>query len=441
MLPDDVLLEIFYFYEEISVGQSYFSLRNTWHSLVHVCCRWRYLVFASPNYLNLRLEYAGHAPMSEALDAWPVLPIILVSPLGGSSSSDEQWDNLIAALDSEHCNRICQIEIPDMTNSRWEGFAEAMQKPFLELTDLTVWTNDDVVPALPDSFLGRSAPRLRTLHLENIPFPSLPKVLLSANGLVTLTLDGIPDSGYFSPDAMATALTVTTRIEYLELRFLFPRPRPDPASQPLPPPTRFVLPALTEIVFRGAYEYLEYLLSRIDAPLLYILSFTFFDFMDPNCDIPQLHRLISHAEKFKAFDLALVSIFRSSPIELCLSPKTRGPDGCGQLLLDIDCEGFDLQLWSLAQVCSSSLPLISALEKLKIEEHDLPSSYHMDDTQWLEFLDPFTALKDLYLTDEIARRVCTSLQALSGEMATEVLPALRNIFVDGLRSFEHIQKA
>ena len=128
MLPDDVLLEIFYFYEKISVGDSYSPLRNTWHTLVHVCFRWRYLVFASPHYLNLQLEYGGHAPISEALGAWPVLPVILVSSPGGFLSSDKQWDNLVAALESEHYNRICQIEIFDMTDSRCERFAEAMQK-------------------------------------------------------------------------------------------------------------------------------------------------------------------------------------------------------------------------------------------------------------------------------------------------------------------------
>src|SRR5712672_930871 len=439
MLPDDVLLEIFYFYEEFT-GFSFFHLQNTWYTLVHVCCRWRYLVFASPHYLNLQLEYAGHAPMSEALDAWPVLPVVLVSV----SSSDKQWDNLVAALESEHYNRICKIEIFDMTDSRWERFAAAMQKPFPELIYLTVWAGDeDVVAALPDSFLGGSAPRLQGVHLKRIPFlyPSLPKLLLSADGLVSLTLGGIPDSGYFSPDEIATALRVTSRIESLELRFLSPRPLPDPASRPLSPPTRFVLPSLTEIIFKGVYEYLEDLLSRFDAPLLYDLTVTFFNFMDLNSEIPQLHRLISHAEGLKALGRAVVWIFRYSIIELNLHPKTGAVDCPGRLMLHFNYEEFGLQLWALDQICSSCLPLISALEELEINEHDLPSSYDMDDTQWLELLDPFTALKNLYLTDDIARRVCNVLRELSGEMATEVLPALRNIFVDRPRSFKRIQKA
>jgi len=55
----------------------------------------------------------------------------------------------------------------------------------------------------------------------------------------------------------------------------------------------------------------------------------------------------------------------------------------------------------------------------------------MDNAQWLELLDRFSALKNLYLTDGIAQRFCGALQELSGERTTEVLPALRNIFVQG----------
>jgi len=63
----------------------------------------------------------------------------------------------------------------------------------------------------------------------------------------------------------------------------------------------------------------------------------------------------------------------------------------------------------------------------------------MEDAQWLELLDPFTALKNLYLTDEIAQRCCGALRERSGERATEVLPALRNLFVRG--SLEPVQEA
>src|SRR5712671_7100231 len=98
VLSDYVLLEIFF---HVNI-RDWDSMQNPWRALVRVCRRWRYLVFASPRRLNLRLEYYGHAPMSEALDAWPVLPVMLVSSPHRVSSSDKQWDNLVAALESEH---------------------------------------------------------------------------------------------------------------------------------------------------------------------------------------------------------------------------------------------------------------------------------------------------------------------------------------------------
>jgi len=211
--------------------------------------------------------------MSEVLDGWPALPITLKHYLG---ESHERRHNVVAALESERYGRICGIRILNIPNSDWERFAAAMQKPFPELISLDISKFPYVVPVLPDSFLGGSAPRLRTLSLEGIPFPSIPKLLLSANGLLTLDLWNVPGSAYFSPDAIATALTVMTRLESFGLSFHSPRPRPDPASRPLHPLTRFVLPALTRLRFKGVYEYLEDLLARIDAPLIYDLRITFF---------------------------------------------------------------------------------------------------------------------------------------------------------------------
>jgi len=376
--------------------------------------------------------------MSEVLDAWPALPIIL--------KDTRDNDNVVAALESERSNRIYGIHIINMFNSRWERFAAAMQKPFPELTHLEVWANPNVASVLPDSFLGGSAPRLRKLSLGRIPFPSIPKLLLSANGLLTLDLWNIPDSGYISPDAMATALTVMTRLESLRLKFLSPRSRPDPASRLLHPLTRFVLPALTRLMFKGVYEYLEDLLTRIDAPLLDYLEITFF--MDLDFDVPQLYRLIDHAEVFNTFDQAEVLISNRA-IGLNLYPRAGKVDPPAQLELQINCKKLDYQLSSLAQVCSSSFPLVSAMEDLHIREGDNPLvspplAVDMETSQWLEILDPFTALKNLHLTETIAAHVCSALQELSGERVTEVLPTLQRLFIDSPSSYslpEGLRKA
>jgi hypothetical protein len=435
MLPDDVLVEIFYFSQCI-VNPVWFG-DNTWHALVHVCRRWRYLVFASPRHLNLRLEYRGHRPMSEVLDAWPDLPISV------SNRDRRWWDNTVAALESAHYNRISEICIIEIPNSDWERFTEAMQKPFPELTHLQVSTTD-VVRVLPDSFMGGSAQRLRSLSLGRIPFPSLPKLLLSAHGLVKLNLWYIPHSGYFSPDEMATALTAMTRLESLRLRFRSVPSRRNPGRRSLPPPTRSVLPALTQLEFKGVYEDLEVLLARIDAPRLHHLNIEFFKDLD--FDVPQLHRFIDHVEEFKAFDRAEV-IICDLLIVLRLCPNTVEVNDRARLELRIIGTELVYQLSALCQVCSSSIRLISALEELEIGgDYDprlSPRDGDMENARWLELLDQFTSLKSVYLFGQLVRGVCGALQELSGERATEVLPALRNLFVrgQGFSSLERVQGA
>ena len=108
------------------------------------------------------------------------------------------------------------------------------------------------VPILPDSFLGGSAPRLRLLALGAIPFPGLTNLLLSVTHLVSLYLQDIPHSGYFSPEAMATCLSMLTSLEALQLEFESPQSCPDQENRRSPPPTRSILPALTSFWFKGS---------------------------------------------------------------------------------------------------------------------------------------------------------------------------------------------
>jgi hypothetical protein len=57
----------------------------------------------------------------------------------------------------------------------------------------------------------------------------------------------------------------------------------------------------------------------------------------------------------------------------------------------------------------------------------------IDSIQWLEFLHPFAAVENLYLSKEVALRVGPALQELGSDGAMEVLPALQNLYFAGLR--------
>src|SRR5579863_4042389 len=278
-LPDDVLLEIFDFYLV-----SPYPRHDTWHTLVHVCKRWRFVVFISPHRLQLRLLCTNKRPVQNTLDIWPELPIV-ISGWGGMSNP-QGANNIIAAL-KQH-NRVCETNIYDIPNAFLKRMqAMKMSDPFSALTSLRLHSLNINAPALPDSFLGGSAPRLQTLCLLGVPFPALPKLLLSTHDLVTLYLGKVPLSGYISPEAMVTGLSALTRLETLRLEFQFPRSRADRENRLLPRLTRIALPALTNLKFQGDGEYLEDIVANIDTPLLNQLHITFVNQF--RFDTPLLH--------------------------------------------------------------------------------------------------------------------------------------------------------
>src|SRR5216683_6766706 len=124
ILPDDVLLDIFDHYVILSLYV------GAWHKLVHVCQRWRYVVFDSPHRLDLQLLCTDRTPVTNMLDIWPALPIVISAKLPLPASG---VTNIISAL-QQH-NRVCTIDIDGGPNSLLKEFA-AMQEPFPALTDL-----------------------------------------------------------------------------------------------------------------------------------------------------------------------------------------------------------------------------------------------------------------------------------------------------------------
>ena len=141
---------------------------------------------------------------------------------------------------------MCRIKLYFYTGSemKCETNSAAMRKPFQELIHLQLNTFEPR-PLLPDSFLGGTAPRLRSPVLFNDPSRGLPKLLLSATHLVELYLPNISLTGYIPPEAMATGLSALKNLESLRLHFRTPQPRPAPESRPPPPIIRPILPSLT----------------------------------------------------------------------------------------------------------------------------------------------------------------------------------------------------
>ena len=331
----------------------------------------------------------------------------------------------------KHNDRVCGINLRVLSSSLSENIMTAMQEPFPILTSLRLCFADKTTSAVPadhDSFLGRSAPSLQSLILEGIPFPGLPALLLTATHLVCLTLSNIPHFGYFSPISIVTCLYTLAGLESLLLKFESPQSRPDCDWRLHLPRKRSVLPALMSFMFKGICEYLEDLVARIDAPRLADLHVTFFN--ELTFDTPELARFIERTSTFKQQDEACVEFYDS-----CVS-VTLPQANSHRLHLRVSCRPSDWQLGSLAQVCTSSFPrdLILRVERLYILDGSFGLHWQddIDKSQWLEFLQPFTCVKDLYLSWKFVPHIAPALQELVGERVAEVLPALQSIFWEGL---------
>ena len=420
MLDDDALLHIFEFYADED------TYIEEWITLVHVCRRWRNVVFQSPRRLNLRLICTPKTPLRVTLDIWPPLPLIIhdTDPIYSSRA-----DNIIAAL--EHNDRICQIQLFGPSYSRMEHVtgSAVMQKPFPKLTHLKFGTVNDNGPMLPDSFLGGSAPRLRSLVLFRIPFLALPNLLSSTTQLVELNLHNIPRSGYIPPEAMATSLSALTSLEFLSLNHSeYTIPILESRHSPLL--TRSILPMLTTILFGGVSGYLEEILARIDAPRLNKMHITFFNII---FDTPQLFQFISRRPTLMVPEKCHIAfhfgIFVNFPSQI---------SDPGALSVKISCLTLDRQLPSLERLFTSSLPTVPTLENLYIlQVEDLYWQQrwldNVENALWLRVLHPFTAVKSLYLCNKFVPRIVPALEDLVGARTTEVLPMLENIFLEGLQ--------
>jgi hypothetical protein len=101
-IPDDVLLEIFDFYLVSS------SREDAWQTLVHVCKRWRCIVFASPRRLHLELLCTNRRPVKKTMDIWPELPVVIKA--ASWNSRNLGVNNVASALKQHH--RVCTIDIP-----------------------------------------------------------------------------------------------------------------------------------------------------------------------------------------------------------------------------------------------------------------------------------------------------------------------------------------
>ena len=166
-------------------------------------------------------------------------------------------------------------------------------------------------------------------------------------------------------------------------------------------------------------------MARIDAPLLDHFECSFYLFKrDVVIDAPQFFRFISRTPNLQAPDKAHIGIISDDlncKIWIDFSWPKQVPSA---IRLGIYFIRPGWQILRLVQICRAHFSLLPTLEYLYMSHigkgQILPQSRvgNVDNIGWLELLEPFTAVKNLYLTNEFASSFAHALQGLTGERAT-----------------------
>ena len=424
-LSDNVLLCIFDFYRQ-GWGPGMFP----WDDLVHVCQRWRRVVFAFPGYLDVRLMCKSKKDVQAMLDIWPALPLHFHAIL---------YENETDTSALEHRDRMAGIYLGGFDCSQLKKCMALMQEPFpvLKTLNLSSWADEEMMLVITDTFLGGSAPLLQSIHLQGIRFPSLPKFLSSTSDLVKLSLRYIPltGEGDIPLEAMTTCLSLLTKLRYLTITFPRQTPSPYPTDQHPPSSAHAVLPALTCLRLEGPHKYLEDLVDQVDAPLLTSGNLEFYD--EPMFDNPRGPQFIHRTEMFKLLGEIEVHVCRGYTLRRTgIDATFHSSIGPAKFSLSFPCSGFPAHCASMKRICAQWPPLVvSRVEVLDLYDdffEEIKWSEAVMVTPWLVFLRPFTAVQTLRLHSraEVPPHVAYMLGPLEGGWATEVLPALNTIELD-----------
>ena len=411
-LSDETLLEIFRHYLDTSP--------RFWPRLVHICRKWRHIVFASQRALYIRLFCTHGTPVLKNLDCWPALPIVV--DYGGSPALDpptlEDEDSVLAAL--KRSDRVISINLT-VTKSLLEKLS-SIEEPFSNLEDLVLRYQDGVELKPPSAF--RWGPRLRRLRSTWIGFSTPLHRLSSSRDLVDLQLQlyNTVSTAYLSPEALANALSGTAQLRLLSLHHRSPTSYPEPISTRPSSANekRVAFPSLTHFKFRGISTFLDRFVVTIDPPLLGDIEITF---DQPTFLVPKLGEFINQIEMQKSHHRADV-LFCDRSVSISLNQQA---STC--LKLQVISESLRLRLHSIAQICSHFPAFLYGVEDLRVSVMQ-PLSGQDDDNHegWLELFHAFRGTKWVHVAGDYSTNIVLALQ--HSEMQCEtVLPALHKLYI------------
>ena len=417
-LDDDSLLQIFRCYR--LENEDNWNFRQTWRRLVHVCQRWRYLVYDLSTHLDMCLFLTNDSPSIDTLSHLPPLPLVIDYSNRTRTTAQKDEDNIHLGLQQHGRVRRVALQAPSSSLRMW---LEPMNQLFPRLVDLRLLstTIDEMNLKLPETL---QAPDLRHLSLHGIGLPTGLPLLSSVNTLSTLSLTHIGATCYFPPVHLVTRLRGLPHLEELSIGFVMPILLPSSEGEMLPTPiVPVTLPTLRRLTFRGEDIYLNDLVSRINTPLLERLSFTLI--FDLAFTLVNLAEFIHRTEGFRCFSARIV--FNQDGASMNAGHYEQL--AVEKLNLLVSCEPLDWQIDSITQVCGALGEFLSAVEDLTLDldVDGMPSDWEnaLDSMLWHELLLPFTGVKRLHIGSSLTRELSQALKSV----VMELLPDLQELEV------------
>ena len=244
--------------------------------------------------------------------------------------------------------------------------------------------------------------------------------------LVTLSLNSIPGSAYFDPNALLQRVSLMPQLKILEIHFDNKVPT-HIRRQLLPAPimARVALPNLLCFGFKGDSAYLEALLPLVTLPLLEKLKVYFFYQLTHS--IHHLQQIMDTAENFWPNTITLAFKFRC--VEMMVYPHEGAREYT--LSLSLGARSIDQQVASAIQVFQTPRIFFTVEHlTLKYDERTTISwllQTEPDRAKWRELLRLFVNVKTLFIEDRLVESLSSALQPGTGESPTELLPELQEL--------------
>ena len=420
-LDDDSLLQIFSCYRLDDEENWY--LRLGWLMLIHVCPRWRNLIYDSWSHLDMCLLLTNDSPSMDALSHLPPLPLIIHYSDRTRTITRKDEGNIYLGLQQHDRVRRVVLQAPSSKLRMW---LKPMNKLFPRLGDLsllsTTTESEEMSQAFPELL---RAPKLHRLSLHGISLPKGLSLISSTAALSTLSLTHIR---YFPPRHLVAQLQGLPHLEELSIGFAIPIPLTNSEGELLSAPiTPVTLPTLRRLTLRGEDVDLDNLVAQINTPLLEQLSLSLL--LDLEFTLVNLAKFIHRTERFECLIARVIFDKDGASIDAGHYEQRVG----GKLSLYINCKSLDWQINSTTQVCTALGKVLSAVEDLTLdlEVDGMPSDWEksLDSNLWHELLLPFICVKKLRIGSSLKFELSQSLDSVAGGLVLELLPELQELEV------------